>query len=50
MGLQGPETSKEALINVKVAILKKNYPEGKHTKDEKELILEELGRSVLWNS
>jgi hypothetical protein len=38
------------LINIKVGILKKNYPEEKPTKDEKDLTLEELGRSVLWNS
>jgi hypothetical protein len=35
------------LTNVKIAILKKNYPEEKLTEDEKDLILEQLGRVVL---
>jgi hypothetical protein len=32
------------LTNVKIAILKENYPEEKLTEDEQDLILEELGR------
>jgi hypothetical protein len=42
----GPGTYKEALTNVKIAILKENYPEEKLTEDEQDLILEELGRVV----
>jgi hypothetical protein len=40
----GPGTCREALTNIKIAILKENYPEDKLTEDDQEHILEELGR------
>jgi hypothetical protein len=44
MEKESPGTYKEDLANVKIAILKENYPEEKLTEDEQDLILEELGR------
>jgi hypothetical protein len=41
---KGQGTYKEALTNVKIAILKENYPEEKLTEDEQDLTLEELRR------
>jgi hypothetical protein len=41
---RGPETYREALTNIKIAIFKENYPEDKLTEDEQEHTLKELGR------
>jgi hypothetical protein len=43
---RGLEIHKEALINIKVGILKKNYPEKSLQRMKKHLILEEFGRFV----
>jgi hypothetical protein len=40
----GPGTYKETLTNIRVAIFKETYPEGKITEDDQNYILEELGR------
>jgi hypothetical protein len=40
----GRGTYKEALTNIKIAILKLTYPEDKLTEDDQDSILEELGR------
>jgi predicted RNase H-like HicB family nuclease len=40
----GPGTYKEALTNIKIAILKETYPEDKLIEDDLSSILEELGR------
>jgi hypothetical protein len=40
----GPATYKEILTNNKTAIFHKNYPEDKLADDDKDHILEELGR------
>jgi hypothetical protein len=42
---RGPGTYREALTNIKIAIFKENYPDDKLTKDDRERILEELGRA-----
>jgi len=38
----GAQTSREALTNVRIAILKENYPEDKLSKKDYELILAEI--------
>jgi hypothetical protein len=40
---KGPGTYKEALANIKVAIFRETYPEGKLTEDDQNSILEVLG-------
>jgi hypothetical protein len=40
----GPGTYKEALTNIKLANFRETYPEDKLTEDDKNCILEELGR------
>jgi hypothetical protein len=40
---KGPETYKEALANIKIAIFRKTYPEDKLTEDGQNSILKVLG-------
>jgi hypothetical protein len=42
--LMGPGTYREALTNVKIAILKENYPEDKLSEEDQDLILAEIVR------
>jgi hypothetical protein len=40
---KGPETYKEALTNIKIAVFRETYPEDKLTEDDQNSILEALG-------